>query len=202
MRTVSVEDFETLAGAVSTLNENLGELFSAIEDRDREIAALADQLSQAIELARRAESLALAQNEVLVRFVAAEEKLDMAEHLIVDLSRRIAEVEVFDPADRGDVDTRLQRIDERLNGLTTDIGMVARMVLNGSPQRIEGRQGSGQVFDRGRSDMRSPVADPANVPRDAAVGDFVNGYGAVLEVFQTSEGGRMIVMENGTVILN
>lgn len=202
VRTVSVEDFETLAGAVSTLNENLGELFSAIEDRDREIAALADQLSQAIELARRAESLALAQNEVLVRFVAAEEKLDMAEHLIVDLSRRIAEVEVFDPADRGDVDTRLQRIDERLNGLTTDIGMVARMVLNGSPQRIEGRQGSGQVFDRGRSDMRSPVADPANVPRDAAVGDFVNGYGAVLEVFQTSEGGRMIVMENGTVILN
>ena len=168
------------------------------------IAQLEATLNAVAERADRAESLALGQNQVLVRFVAAEEKLEIAEQLIVDLSRRVATVEGIDPADREDMDVRLADLDHRMQGLQRDVGMVARMTINGSPAAVGGRSPSGQAnFDRANgAPLASPVARPENVPNDVTVGDFVNGYGTVLEIFATSDGGRMVVMENGSVILN
>ena len=202
--TVALSDFETLVRSVAVLDENAQDLLGALQQRDAQISSLEMTLSEVAERAERAETLALAQNQVLVRFVATEEKLEMAEQLIVDLSRRIATVEGIDPADRADMDTRLSDIDQRLRGLQRDVGMVARMTINGSPAAITGPAGGSQAnFDRATEPrMQSPVARPENVPHDVSVGDFVNGYGAVLEIFATSDGGRMVVMENGSVLVN
>lgn len=202
--TVALSDFEALMESVKTLDANNQDLFEVVEAQAERIAHLEATLNAVAERADRAESLALGQNQVLVRFVAAEEKLEIAEQLIVDLSRRVATVEGIDPADREDMDTRLADLDQRMHGLQRDVGMVARLTMNGSPAAMGGRAPSGQTnFDRANgAQLASPVARPENVPNDVAVGDFVNGYGAVLEIFATSDGGRMVVMENGSVILN
>ena len=202
--TVALSDFEALMESVKTLDANNQDLFEVVEAQAERIAHLEATLNAVAERAERAESLALGQNQVLVRFVAAEEKLEIAEQLIVDLSRRVATVEGIDPADREDMDVRLADLDQRMHGLQRDVGMVARLTMNGSPAAVGGRAPSGQAnFDRANGvQLASPVASPENVPNDVAVGDFVNGYGAVLEIFATSDGGRMVVMENGSVILN
>ena len=142
---------------------------------------------------------------MLVRFVAAEEKLEIAEQLIVDLSRRISSVENFNPADAEVVEAKLTELDTSFRGLQRDVGMVARMAINGSPTQVTGRT-SGQPlsnFDRAtNASMRTAAATPDAVPASVKVGDHVNGYGTVLEIFGVSDGGRMVVMENGTVVLN
>ena len=201
---VAMTDFEALMESVMTLDENTQDLYELAMTQADALANLENNLELAVERAERAESLALAQNQVLVRFVAAEEKLEIAEQLIVDLSRRVSSVEGIDAADREDVDERLTTLDNQLRGLQRDVGMVARMAINGSPTPTSGRAPSGQAnFDSATdASMRSPVADPSNVPADAEVGDHVNGYGTVLEIFATSDGGRMVVMENGSVIQN
>lgn len=201
---VGMTDFELLIGSVETIDANTQDLFDRASAQDQRITDLEDLMVQALERAERAEALALAQNQLLVRFVATEEKIEIAETLIVDLSRRIATVEGVDAADRAEVDARLEALDNTVRGLQRDVGMVARMAINGSPAAASGRTTPGAAnFDRSTDvALRSPVADPANVPADAAVGDFVNGYGIVLEIFATSDGGRMVVMENGSVIQN
>lgn len=202
--TVALTDFESLMQSVATLDENTNDLFELAVAHSESISELEASLVMALERAQRAEELALAQNQVLVRFVAAEEKLEIAEQLIVDLSRRLAGVESIDAADRDEVDGRLTDLDNQLRGLQRDVGMVARMAINGSPSPVTARSNQGNAnFDRAtNADLRSPVADPSNVPAGVAVGEFVNGYGTVLEIFATSDGGRMVVMENGSVIQN
>lgn len=201
---VGLSDFETLMESVRILDENTQDLLSALTMQGNQIARLEAELAVSTERAERAESLALAQNQILVRFVAAEEKLEMAEQLIVDLSRRISTVEGADPADRSDTEARLAEVNEQLRGLQRDVGMVARIAINGSPTAAQGRVPSGQAnFDQATTPaLRAPVARVDAVPADVAVGDFVNGFGAVLEIFATSDGGRMVVMENGSVVLN
>lgn len=200
---VALSDFEAVIASIETLDANAQDLFDLAVAQSESIASLEASLALALERAERAESLAIAQNQVLVRFVAAEEKLEIAEQLIVDLSRRVAAVEGVDAADRDEVDVRLTALDNQLRGLQRDVGMVARMTINGSPTPVAGRSPGSANADRAENvALRSPVADPANVPANAAVGDFVNGYGTVLEIFATSDGGRMVVMENGSVIQN
>lgn len=201
---VTIPEFEILSESVRTIDENSRDLEAALRAQDERLAQVEAALMAALERAERAESIAVAQNQILTRFVAAEEKLEIAEQLIVDLSRRVASVEGNDPADRGETDARMTRLDEQIRGLQRDIGMVARMAINGSPAAVSGRAPSGQAnFDTAtQASLRSPVARTENVPRDVAVGDFVNGFGVVLEIFQTSDGGRMVVMENGSVVLN
>lgn len=200
---VALSDFETVLESIETLDANAQDLFDLVIAQAERLNALEMGLASALERAERAESLAIAQNQVLVRFVSAEEKLEIAEQLIVDLSRRVAMVEGVDAADRDEVDQRLTALDNQFRGLQRDVGMVARMAINGSPSPVVARApGSANADMATNVILRSPVADPANVPSNVAVGDFVNGFGTVLEIFATSDGGRMVVMENGSIIQN
>lgn len=204
--TVSLEEFEDLAQRYDVLNEDVNGIIDSIAERDEIITSIQAQLMETMQRAERAESLSIAQNQVLVRFVAAEEKLEVAEQLIVDLSRRIASVESFNPADRDEVEAKLNVLDESFRGLQRDVGMVARMAINGSPTQVTGRTAAQPLsnFDKaqGAASMRPAFATPDAVPSNVKVGDLVNGYGEVLEIFGVADGGRMVVMENGTVVLN
>lgn len=187
------------------IGAQIDSVIDGIEERDARLMAMETQLADAMARAERAESLAIAQNQVLVRFVAAEEKLEIAEQLIVDLSRRISSVENFNPADAEVVEAKLTELDTNFRGLQRDVGMVARMAINGSPTMTTGRTAGQPLsnFDRAtEASMRTAAATPDAVPASVKVGDHVNGYGTVLEIFGVSDGGRMVVMENGTVVLN
>ena len=202
-------DLEAMKVAVDALVADAGKYDTEIAGRDEQIAGLQGELSAAKAQAERAEQLALAQNEILVDLVRVKEKVDMAESLIVDLSRRVASVEMTDPADRVAVERSLVDLDGRLKGLARDVGLVARVAINGSAAAVPGAAagraaavgGGNPVFAEGGSTdvpARSKASIPASVKKD----DFVEGYGYVLDIIPTSDGSRLVVMENASVLID
>ncbi|MFG6082218.1 hypothetical protein ACEUZ9_002862 [Paracoccus litorisediminis] len=204
---VKEEEFSELAGGIDQLKAAMDEFRGAIEMKDEQIGELQAKLSDAGAQAARAEQLALAQNEVLVKVIRVSDKIDMAESLIVDLSRRVASIETTDPADRVAVERSLEQLDGQVKSLTRDIGMIARVAINGSPSTLPGAaekakdasKGSDPVFAEGKGTKMPPVSE-ADVPANAKKGDFVEGYGYVLDIIPTSDGSNLIVMENGSVL--
>lgn len=202
------DDFEAMVGGIDQLKAAMSEFEGQIEMRDERIEGLEASLAKAGDQASRAEALALAQNEVLVKVIRVSDKIDMAESLIVDLSRRMAALETTDPADRVAVERSLEQIDAQVKNLTRDIGLIARVAINGSPAGVgagaaaaaptAAAQGGDTVFAEGQSTKRP--AQSANVPANAKKGDFVQGYGYVLDIIPTSDGANLIVMENGSVL--
>ncbi|MCW3782615.1 hypothetical protein [Defluviimonas salinarum] len=195
--------------AIDLMFEKLNTMGDEAVERDGVIAGLQAELATAKDQAERAEALALAQNEVLVEFVRVQEKMNMAESLIVDLSRRVAAVETTDPADRVAVERSLEDLNDRLEGMARDLGLIARIAINGAPGGVKGVAatspssipGSGAVFEKAASEAKAPGAKAA-VPSDVKVGDFVEGYGYVLDIIPTTDGARLIVMENGSVLIS
>jgi hypothetical protein len=198
------EDIAEVRAAIDRMFEELKGLSNGIMDRDRAIAGLQTEIAEAREQAMRAEALAIAQNEVIVDVIRLQGQMVTAEDLVVDLSRRLADLEGKDPADRIAVDREIEDLDRRISNLARDVGLVARMSLGGGAARpattSPSAPGSGAVYTRGEADLRPAAANPANVPASAKVGDFVEGYGYVLDVMQTSDGARLVVMENGSVL--
>lgn len=199
------EEIAEVRAAIDRMFEEMKGLSNGIMDRDRAIAGLQTEIAAAREQAMRAEALALAQNEVIVDVIRLQEQMVTAEELVVDLSRRLADIEGKDPADRIVVDRELEDLDRRISNLARDVGLVARMSLGGGTARpaaaaAPAAPGSGAVYTRGEADLRPAAANPANVPASVKVGDFVEGYGHVLDVVPTSDGARLVVMENGSVL--
>lgn len=152
--------------------------------------------------------MALGQNEVLAEFLRVKDKVDTAETLIVDLSRRTAAMETNDPADRVAVERSISDLNDRVESMARDLGLIARVAINGSPERVRTGStsndvpGAGAVFEKAPAGIAVPGDAPAEIPSDVKVGDFVEGYGAVLQIMPTSEGARLVVMENKSVLVN
>ncbi|WP_411840095.1 hypothetical protein [Paracoccus sp. ME4] len=202
------EEAQELRSAIDLMFEKVSLISEEVTERDERILELEERIVSLGEKATRAETLALAQNEVLVEFVRVKEKVDMAESLIVDLSRRISSMETTDPADRVAVERSLEDIMSRMDSMARDIGLVARVAINGSPEKVRagadteegGVPGSSAVYESTKSDAAAP-GDVGKVPSDVKVGDFVEGYGYVLQIMPTSDGSRVVVMENKSILL-
>lgn len=203
-----VEDVSAFRGEIDEIRSMFEQYRAELDTKEQRIATLEADLNGAKAQAAHAEQLALAQNEVLVEVVRLTDKTDMAESLIVDLSRRVASLEVTDPADRVAVERNFERLDTVVKGLSRDVGMVARVAINGSPVALPANNksastgsGSDVVYaESGRVNGLPAAAKPENVPSNAKKGDFVEGYGKVLDIIPTSDGATLIVMENGSVI--
>jgi hypothetical protein len=206
---VAVADFEGLVATAQALAVQVEELTTAIEQRDAVAVERDALLQEAIETARRAENLSLAQNELVIEVIQLEDKMDTAEALVVDLSQRLSEVEMNDPADRTVVDRQLVDLNRRIEGLSRDVGLVARMSINGGgriPASADTRnrataQAATPIYDQSTATVPAPNADPSSISNDVKVGDNVQGYGRVLDIVETSGGGRLVVMENGSAII-
>lgn len=205
---VRKDEAEELRSAIDLMFEKVTLISEEVTERDERILELEERIVSLGDKATRAETLALAQNEVLVEFVRVKEKVDMAESLIVDLSRRISSMETTDPADRVAVERSLEDIMSRMDSMARDIGLVARVAINGSPEKVRagadtdegGVPGSSAVYESTKSGVAAP-GDVGQVPSDVKVGDFVEGYGYVLQIMPTSDGSRVVVMENKSVLL-
>lgn len=207
---VSRPEYEDLLATAQTLSAQVADLTMAIEARDAATIERDAILQDAIETARRAENLALAQNELVIKVIQMEDKMNTAEELVVDLSQRLADVEMNDPADRTVVDRQLVDLDRRIQGLSRDVGLVARMSINGGgriPVSADTRnrataQSASPIYDQSTATIPAPNANPNAIPADVKRGDKVEGYGAVLDIVETSGGGKLVVMENGSAIID
>lgn len=202
------EQAAVLSAAVSRLSDAVGTRDDAMEVLRANLETAQARVAAAEEQAKRAEDLAISQNEILVTVVRFKEKLDMAEELIVDLSRRVALVEVADPADRVAVERSIEDINERVSGLARDVGLVARIATSGArpaatapvakPASVPGGD---RLFSQTASTLQAPGTLPT-VPADVRIGQFVEGYGEVIDIVPTADGARVVVMENGSVVMN
>ncbi|WP_154449469.1 hypothetical protein [Halovulum marinum] len=200
-------DIDAVREEFGALQGFMDEMRAALEEKDGEIERLDGVLAETSAQAARAEQLALAQNEILVKVIRVQDKVDRAETLIVDLSRRVAALETTDPADRVAVERSLKTLDSHVKNLTRDIGLIARVAINGSPLGVPSEpkaepaaEGGDPVFAEGGSVDAMPASTSIEVPDDVAKGDFVEGFGYVLDIFPTTDGSTMVVMENGTVL--
>lgn len=200
------EEIAEVRDAIDLMFETVETLSAEVVERDAAIVSLQEQLALAEAKAQRAETLALGQNEVLAEFLRVKEKVDMAENLIVDLSRRTAAMETADPADRVAVERSITDLNERLEKMARDLGLIARVAINGSTAKsgaataAAGVPGSDSVYVKSPGGIPAP-GTKAHVPSDVKVGDFVEGYGYVLQIMPTSEGGKVVVMENKSVLI-
>lgn len=201
------DEIAEVRNAIDLMFETVETLSAEVVERDAAIVSLQEQLALAEAKAQRAETLALGQNEVLAEFLRVKEKVDMAENLIVDLSRRTAAMETADPADRVAVERSITDLNERLEGMARDLGLIARVAINGSTAKsgaataaAAGVPGSDSVYVKSPGGIPAP-GTKAHVPSDVKVGDFVEGYGYVLQIMPTSEGGKVVVMENKSVLI-
>jgi len=206
-------DVAETRAAIDRMFADMQAMAAKAEEREAVIGSLQSRLAEIETLARRAETLALAQNEVIVDVVRLQEQMLTAEELIVDLSRRVAAIEAADPADRVSVDRSLEDLDRRISGLSRDVGLVARMTMNGSaaplsmpvtatPRTSEpAAPGAGAVYQDSNAKIGPTGSGAAGVPSGVKVGDFVDRYGYVLDIVPTSDGARLVVMENGSVII-
>lgn len=213
---ITAEELEARMGAYTTaattaeIENRLGDYLKRIEDLDGQMSRLGEletRIGAAIEQADRAEQLAIAQNDLVVEVVRMKGKVDMAESLIVDLSRRIASMEQLDPADRVAVDRTLADLNSRVENMARDIGLIARVAIKGESAFAPAptpapTAAAGDVFARQGGDAPRPPTrlDPSKVPADVKKGDYLEGYGHVLDVMPT-ERGKMVVTENDSVII-
>lgn len=202
-----VEALEGFQAALKDMDGRVQAMSDEIVERDERILQLEGQLQNVTAMAQRAETLALAQNEVLVEFVRVQEKVDMAETFIVDLSRRLSAMETIDPADRVMVERALEDFNTRIEGMARDVGLVARLAINGSPDKVRSTSnaqpvgaGGDTVYTSTELQATAPGVS-ASVPADVKVGDFVEGYGTVLQILPAFDNSRVVVMENKSVIL-
>lgn len=206
-------DITETRAAIDRMFSDMQTMKEQAAERESFIGTLQSRMAEIETLAHRAETLALAQNEVIVDVVRLQEQMLTAEELIVDLSRRLAAIEAADPADRVSVDRSLEDLDRRISGLSRDVGLVARMSLNGTaaplslpvtaaPRGSEpDAPGAGAIYQDSKAEISVPGASGSAVPAEVKVGDFVDRYGYVLDIVPTSDGSRLVVMENGSVIV-
>lgn len=204
----TVEDFSLVKDQIAEMKSAIDKMNGALSDKDAKIADLSKAVSAAQTEASNAKKLAIAQNDLMVKVVRMGEKVETGEKLIVDLSKRVAKLEAVDPADKAEVKKQLDDVMQRLDGLSRDVSMVARVAINGSPDIQGAAAGAAggshadptSVYSTEKPLPKPPV-DHGKVPSDVKKGDFVKGYGTVLDILPTSGGARLVVMENGSVLV-
>jgi hypothetical protein len=194
-----IEMFRNSEARITSLEEAVAARDVAMAERDEIIHAIAIK-------AREAEALALATTEIITDVVRLQGSMGTAEELIVDMSRRIAALEQVDPADRATIERRLDDINTRMQGMARDLGLLARLAMeqpgpHQSAQPTAPVPGALSVYEDARGRVApAPTAD--QIPADVAVGDMIDGYGEVLDVMDTDGGGRLVVMENASVMID
>lgn len=220
------EDMDRIAyleGVVAENAKNMEELTSTV-------AQLNNLLMQALErdsvITARVES-----NERSLRNVSAilgefsgfKQSLDQTQIVLLDVAARVGDIERNDPADRDEVNAALRDIDGEIKRMSANMAILGRMTIEGvtalqapnaSAAALIGVQTSQAPMPREQNDTVYTTAETddvafegttlnaSSVPRDATEGDFIDGFGYVLEVVSADGNQNLVIMENGSVLVN
>lgn len=221
---------EAQKASLDSALERLRALETVIADKDAVIAAAQSEANEAQAAAAQARDMAMAQNNVLIEVVGIQDKMKIAEELIVDLSKRTAAIE----SDNTDVQ-QIEYLNQRIKDLTTHMALLSRTVVNNG-QNLRNEQNAQAAADRAHAEAQAAVdaqaqatmdaqtkpapagssgvygnekrlmttptlQDGVEIPADVKVGDELPVYGKVLDISPTEDGGKLIVMENSSKII-
>ena len=222
----STEQVRALEGRLAELETRLATALDRSEASSSELTGLTDQLtgvmqrnSEQAERIDRMERMIRGQSAILAQVGQMEESLEQTQIVLLDVSSRIGKVEGSNPADRDAVNRALADLESRIQALTANMSILARMSIEGvdalrapgassttaevrtSPARADEAGGSNTVFRTQQGGFRISSDAAGRVPASVKKDDFIEGYGYVLDVLPASDGQRLVVMENGSVLI-
>jgi hypothetical protein len=223
---VSPEELKALEARLGEVEQARTEAEERASGLTEELTSLTDQITgllqrdgEQAERLERMERLIRGQSAILAQFGQMEESLEQTQVVLLDVSARIGAVEGQNPADRDAVNRALSDVEERIQALTANMSILARMSIEGvdalrapnassgtvgvqtSPAASAPSGGTDTVFQSETGGFRI-TSDPAGrIGPDVAKDDFVEGYGYVLDVLPASDGQRLVIMENGSVLI-
>ena len=223
---VSTDEFEALVALVEEAERARSEAETRASELGNEMTGLTDQItgllqrdSDHAERLERMERLIRGQSAILAQFGQMEESLEQTQVVLLDVSARIGAVEGQNPADRDAVNRALADVEERIQALTANMSILARMSIEGvdalrapnassgtvgvqtAPAAEQAAGGADPVFRSETGGFRISSDPAGRVPAGVAKDDFVEGYGYVLDVLPASDGQRLVIMENGSVLV-
>jgi hypothetical protein len=211
-----LSDVEAITAAAQGRSVELANELTGLTDQ---ITALLQRDSDQAERLERMERLIRGQSAILAQFGQMEESLEQTQVVLLDVSARIGAVEGKNPADRDAVNRALADIEGRLQALTANMSILARMSIEGvdtlrapgassgtvgvqtAPQVSGPSGGSDTVFRSETGGFRISSDAAGRIPAGVKKDDFIEGYGYVLDVLPASDGKRLVVMENGSVLV-
>lgn len=223
---VSPEDFEALASRLEVVERARSEAEERAARLSDELTGLTDQItgllqrdSEQADRIERMERLIRGQSAILAQFGQMEESLEQTQVVLLDVSARLGAVEGQNPADRDAVNRALADVEDRLRALTANMSIIARMSIEGvdalrapnassgavgvqtAPATRDASSGSNTVFRSEPGEFRISSDPAGRIPADVKKDDFIEGYGYVLDVLPASDGQRLVIMENGSVLV-
>jgi hypothetical protein len=222
----SSEQVLALEGRIAEMDTRLAAAADRSDALSSEMTGLIDQITSALqrnseqaERIDRMERMIRSQSAILGQIGQMEESLEQTQIVLLDVSARIGRVEGQNPADRDAVNRALSDLESRLQALTANMSILARMSIEGvdalratgassgtvgvrtSPERTDPSGGSNTVFQTQQGGFRISSDAAGRVPATVKKDDFIEGYGYVLDVLPASDGQRLVVMENGSVLI-
>jgi hypothetical protein len=210
-------DMEAIAAAAQDRSVELSGELTSLTDQ---ITGLLQRDSDQAERLDRMERLIRGQSAIMAQFGQMEESLEQTQVVLLDVSARIGAVEGQNPADRDAVNRALADIEGRIQALTANMSILARMSIEGvdalrapnasagsvgvqtAPQpSAQPSGGSDTVFRTETGGFRISSDAAGRIPPGVKKDDFIEGYGYVLDVLPASDGQRLVVMENGSVLV-
>lgn len=223
---VSPEELEALKERIQEVERARTDAERRSDDLTDELTGLTDQITgllqrdgEQAERLERMERLIRGQSAILSQFGAMEESLEQTQVVLLDVSARIGAVEGQNPADRDAVNRALADVEERIQALTANMSILARMSIEGvdalrapnassgtvgvqtAPAAQDPSGGADPVFRSETGGFRISSDPAGRIPSDVEKDDFIEGYGYVLDVLPASDGQRLVIMENGSVLV-
>jgi len=210
---------------VSEVEADVADISNNIEALTEEVSKMNTLMVQTMErnstIATRVESNERSLRTVtaiLTEFTGVRESLDQTQIVLLDIAARVGSLEASNPADKQEVGTAIKEINGELKRLTANMAILARMTVNGvsaleAPNASAGNNGvqtsnsrapgagNDTVFADDTKTFRATTPPAGAVPSDVENGDFVEGYGYVLDVVPASGNQNLVVMENGSVLV-
>ncbi|MFG6573557.1 hypothetical protein ACGYLO_18335 [Sulfitobacter sp. 1A13353] len=210
---------------VAEVEADVSEISKNIEALTEEVSKMNALMVQTMErsstIATRVESNERSLRTVtaiLTEFTGVRESLDQTQIVLLDIAARVGSLEASNPANKQEVGNAIKEINGELKRLTANMAILARMTVNGvsaleAPNASAGNHGvqtsnsgasgagTDKVFADDTETFRATTPPSGVVPADVENGDFVEGYGYVLDVIPASGNQNLVVMENGSVLV-
>jgi len=216
-RVIAIED------DVTKLGLGLADLTSEISQMNALILQSMERSSVISERVESNERSLRGVSAILTEFAKVRDSLDQTQIVLLDIAARVGTLEASNPADRNEVSDALREIDGEMKRLTANMAILARMTVNGvtalqaegasagnfavqtSPATVPAAGNDVVYADQTSSTQveAAPIETTQSgvVSPDVAEGDFVEGYGYVLDIVPASGNQNLVVMENGSVLV-
>ncbi|MXX88301.1 MAG: hypothetical protein F4213_08500 [Boseongicola sp. SB0677_bin_26] len=185
---------------IAAINARLDGVGAVLEKDQAGRAAFEGRLSLLSGRLDRMDTSLAAVSGALAQYAGLQSELEKVRTVLLDLAERMAEVEARNPADREETGAAIKELRLDLDRLVTNTAVIARMLSAGTvidPSNELFAPGGVTSFSPPRRDLPGAGFDP--VPDDVREGDYVEGWGYVLDVVPAENGQTLVILENGSV---